>query len=161
MESIRPFITQLQLVRCQYKAGQEATTPIAKLSFVRGGFVLLGSLHRFWVQHELGLGGLAADSQAVERFMATRNTPSLAGSSADLPSSLISLQNSDWYSSFLEALVLLEQPLTTTPVLENSTTNNLIAVAKASNVLSLDRLGADIKGFERYFESQMNLSEEY
>lgn len=189
MESLRPFIAQLQLARCQYNACKEATTPIAKLSFVRGGFYLLQALHKSWVQHqlqyelqhelqhELQQGRIDIASPTFEDFLLASNNELRIGSEllsdgaagektqmrspVSFPPSLISLQNSDWYPSFRQVLKLLEEPAAVVVAQDSVAKEQLIAVAQSSVSLTMSRLGSDIKGFEHYFESQLNLSEEY
>ncbi|GAA6152643.1 hypothetical protein [Pseudoteredinibacter isoporae] len=152
MERLRPFFAQLQLARSQYQALCAADTAIAKLSFTRGGFYILGALNQSWLQQELAIPLSSNGASAVEQF---NSIPDKA-----LPQSVLMLKNSDWYADFLSVLDTLAHAATIDlQAPEDSAT--LIATAKSSPVLDSNTLKLCLRGFEQYFESQLSLNEEY
>ncbi|WP_299768670.1 hypothetical protein [uncultured Pseudoteredinibacter sp.] len=156
MDQYRPFFTQLQLAKCQCKAVDSATLPLEKLSFLRGGFLIIQAMCDAWLLHETPEQGAEHYPNSLSEF----NRQGKECSVEFLPASIIQLQQSDWFDDFLKIMSLVED-LNDSMFVEQNSPVNVIAVSEPAPQPSLSSLKAAILNFEQYFDAQMKLSEEY
>ncbi|WP_299975348.1 hypothetical protein [uncultured Pseudoteredinibacter sp.] len=157
MDQFRPFLTQLQLAKCQCKAAEMTTLPLEKLSFLRGGFLIIERLCGAWLAQEL--------FEHKHDLYYPQSITKLSAQIDDnvrenLPANVLQLQQSDWFDDFLKVMSQLED-LNASLVIDESGPADIIAMSQSSLRPSLKTLKAFISNFEHYFESIIKLSEEY
>ena len=156
MDQYRPFFTQLQLAKCQCKAAGSATLPLEKLSFLRGGFLIIQAMCDTWLLHEKP----EQNSEFYPKGLSEFSKRDKANLEKELPASIIQLQQSDWFDDFLKVMEQVAD-LNNSMLLEQSSPVNVIAVSQPATQPSLSSLKAAISNFEQYFDARMKLSEEY
>lgn len=156
MDQYRPFFTQLQLAKCQCKAVDSATLPLEKLSFLRGGFLIIQTMCDAWLLHETP----EQSSKFYPKGLPEFNKRDKANLDKALPASIIQLQQSDWFDDFLKVMEQVAD-LNSSMLLEQNSPVNVIAVSQPATQPSLSSLKATISNFEQYFDARMKLSEEY